>query len=194
MSRIDTRIVIKAMDWLKHSAPPSQSLSINLSGASLGDENLLAAIERRLDATPELGERICFEVTETAAIGNLREALGFVGRLRQRGVRFALDDFGSGLSSFGYLKTLPIDFIKIDGRFVRNLLDDPVDAVMVESITKVSAQMGIKTIAEFVESAEILARLREMGVDYGQGYGIEKPRPLDETGGYAGVDAAYAPR
>ncbi|MCB1800635.1 MAG: EAL domain-containing protein [Gammaproteobacteria bacterium] len=178
MSRIDAAVIAKAFDWLEQAAGDEAFVSINLSGGSLADAALMADIERRLERAPQLGQRLCFEVTETAAIGNLRDALGFIGRLKQRKVSFALDDFGSGLSSFGYLKTLPVDFLKIDGSFVRDLLDDPVDAVMVESIAKVSREMGIKTIAEFVENQALLERLRKIGVHYGQGYGIEKPVPL----------------
>jgi Amt family ammonium transporter len=122
---------------------------------------------------------LCFELTETAVIGNLSAAMAFMERLGRRRVSFALDDFGSGLSSFSYLKTLPIDYLKIDGSFVRDLLDDPLDAAMVESILRLSQVLGIETIAELVESDAVLERLREMGIDCAQGYAIERPRPLD---------------
>jgi diguanylate cyclase (GGDEF)-like protein/PAS domain S-box-containing protein len=183
MPLVDRVVVNKAIDWLALPGHEDVHLSVNLSGSSLGDADLRRAIEGRLDALPTLGERVCFEVTETAAIGNLHEALAFIAHLKRRKVSFSLDDFGSGLSSFSYLKTLPVDYLKIDGSFVRDLLDDPVDHAMVEAIAKVGRAMGIRTIAEFVETDAVMDRLREMGVDYGQGYCIAKPVPLDQICG-----------
>ena len=156
-------------------------LSINLSGMSLGNESFLRQIIslfREFDVPPRV---ICFEITETAAIANLSSASRFIRELRGLGCRFALDDFGSGLSSFGYLKNLPVDYLKIDGSFVRDIVDDPVDNEMVRSINQLGHVMEIETIAEFVENRRILSRLNEIGVDYAQGYGIEKPRPLEEV-------------
>ncbi|MCU7945743.1 MAG: EAL domain-containing protein [Candidatus Thiodiazotropha sp. (ex Cardiolucina cf. quadrata)] len=178
MTKIDEIVLRRACEWLMQPQNTDVHLSINLSGGSLGNRLILNSIEQQLTHNPELGQRICFEITETAAIGNLREALAFMRRLKKRRVSFALDDFGSGLSSFSYLKTLPVDYLKIDGCFVRDLLDDPIDAAMVESISRVSKEMGIETIAEFVENQDVLEWLTVVGVDYGQGYGIEKPRPL----------------
>ena len=114
------------------------------------------------------------------AIANLSSAIVLIGSLRELGCRFALDDFGSGLSSFAYLKNLPVDFLKIDGLFVKDILDDPMDFAMVKSINEIGHVMGKKTIAEFVENAAILEKLRKIGVDYAQGYGIGRPRPIDE--------------
>jgi EAL domain-containing protein (putative c-di-GMP-specific phosphodiesterase class I) len=129
--------------------------------------------------------RVCFEITETAAIANLTKAVRFIGALRKRGCRFSLDDFGSGLSSFGYLKNLPVDFLKIDGGFVRNITRSPIDQAMVAAINNIGHVMGLATIAEFVESDEIKEVVRAQGVDFGQGYGISRPVPLEE---------AYSPR
>jgi diguanylate cyclase (GGDEF)-like protein/PAS domain S-box-containing protein len=178
MHRIDEWVIRKASDWLLRPEHSAVHLFINLSGGSLANRHILELIEERLQQHPELGERICLEITETAAIGNLQQALNYMERLKRRKVTFALDDFGSGLSSFNYLKTLPVDYLKIDGCFVRDLLDNPVDAAMVESICHISMQMGIETIAEFVEDRELIDWLTAIGVDFAQGYGIEKPKPL----------------
>jgi diguanylate cyclase (GGDEF)-like protein/PAS domain S-box-containing protein len=178
MHRIDAWVIRQACDWLLRPEHSAVHLFINLSGGSLANRHILELIEERLRQHPDLGERICLEITETAAIGNLQQALNYMERLERRKVSFALDDFGSGLSSFNYLKTLPVDYLKIDGCFVRDLLDDPVDAAMVESICRVSTQMGIETIAEFVEHRALINWLTAVGVDYAQGYGIEKPKPL----------------
>ena len=124
--------------------------------------------------------KICFEITETVAISKFSAALTFIETLKQVGSRFALDDFGSGLSSFGYLKKLPVDYLKIDGMFVKGIVDDPIDRAMVKSIHDVAQVMGMQTIGEFVENNEIKRVLKDIGVNFGQGYGIEKPRPLDE--------------
>jgi diguanylate cyclase (GGDEF)-like protein/PAS domain S-box-containing protein len=178
MHRIDEWVIRRASDWLLRPEHSGVHLFINLSGGSLANRHILELIEERLQQYPELGERICFEITETAAIGNLQQALNYMERLKRRNVSFALDDFGSGLSSFNYLKTLPVDYLKIDGCFVRDLLKDPVDAAMVESICRISMEMGIETIAEFVENRKLITWLTAVGVDYAQGYGIEKPKPL----------------
>jgi EAL domain-containing protein (putative c-di-GMP-specific phosphodiesterase class I) len=122
---------------------------------------------------------VCFEITETAAIANLDHAIRFINELRQLGCLFALDDFGSGLSSFSYLRNLPVNYLKIDGSFVRGLDTDPVNAAMVSAIVQMGKVMNIETIAEFVENDAILQLLKEIGVDYAQGYGIARPGPLD---------------
>jgi EAL domain-containing protein (putative c-di-GMP-specific phosphodiesterase class I) len=121
---------------------------------------------------------VCFEVTETTTILNMSRAKQFMSVLREKGCRFSLDDFGSGLSSFSYLKTLPIDFLKIDGQFVREIAEDPVCNAMVAAINQMSHAMGLKTIAEYVENRAIKTQLSSLGVDYGQGFGIARPRPL----------------
>ena len=155
-------------------------LAINLSGESMGSEELLAYIRAQFELKIIPAENICFEITETAAIGNLNKAISFIKSLKKLGCKFALDDFGSGLSSFSYLKSLPVDYLKIDGVFVKDIVDDPVDAAMVEAINRVGHIMKIETIAEFVENGEIMDVLRKLGVDYAQGYHIDKPLPLNE--------------
>ncbi len=155
-------------------------IAINLSGNSLTDDDLLDFVLKQLAINKVPPEQICFEITETAAIANLNQASHFIRQLRRHGCRFALDDFGSGLSSFSYLKNLPIDYLKIDGSFVRDLVDDPIDHAMVAAINQVGKIMGIKTIAEWVENPETMRALQELGVDYAQGYAIGKPVPLEE--------------
>lgn len=153
--------------------------AINLSGTSWADESLAGFICEMADRYGVPARSICFEITETAAISNLRKTSAFIHDLKEAGFRFSLDDFGSGVSSFGYLKQLPVDYLKIDGGFVRNIINDKIDHAMVEAINQIGHIMGIKTIAEFVENEEILARITAMGVDYAQGYAIARPQPLD---------------
>jgi diguanylate cyclase (GGDEF)-like protein/PAS domain S-box-containing protein len=160
------------------AAPRVVNYGINLSGQSLGDTAFLDFVLEQLAQSGVPPQWICFEVTETAAIADLKHARHFIKTLKQRGCRFALDDFGSGLSSFSYLKTLPVDYLKIDGAFVRDMVTDPIDCAMVEAIHRVGQIMGIKTIAESVENEAILEKLKAIGVDYAQGYEIAKPHPL----------------
>jgi diguanylate cyclase (GGDEF)-like protein/PAS domain S-box-containing protein len=183
MIQVDRWVIGKAFCLLAEN-PAFQSeinfISINLSGPSLAEQNVLDLIIKQLDKTGIDGEKVCFEITETAAISNLGKAINFISTLKALGCRFALDDFGSGLSSFGYLKNLPVDYLKIDGMFVKDIVDDPIDHAMVKSINEIGHVMGMKTIAEFVENDEIKGMLREIGVNYAQGYGIDKPMPLDD--------------
>lgn len=154
-------------------------VNINLSGQTLGDRRFLDFVIELLRGSPVPPEFLCFEITETAAISNLSTATRVMSTLRGMGCRFALDDFGSGLSSFAYLKNLPVDYLKIDGAFVRGIVNDEADHAMVESINQVAGALRIRTIAEYVENEEIWERVRRMGVDYGQGFGIARPEPLD---------------
>ena len=154
--------------------------AINLSGMSLGDEHFLDFVLNQFHIFQVPPHLICFEITETAAITNLANAAVFIRALKKLGCRFSLDDFGSGMSSFAYLKHLPVDYLKIDGGFVKDMLLDPIDCAMVEAINNIGHVMGIRTIAEFVENDQIQEKLRVIGVDYAQGYGIEKPHPLDQ--------------
>ncbi|HEX3131245.1 MAG TPA: EAL domain-containing protein [Thermoanaerobaculia bacterium] len=152
--------------------------AINLSGQSIGDEYFLEYVLEEMELTGVEPTRICFEITETAAVGNLTQAMRFIEVLKKFGCRFVLDDFGSGLSSFAYLKNLSVDFLKIDGGFVRDMVGSPVQRALVESIHQIGQVMGIRTIAESVENRQTLDVLREIGVDYVQGYGISLPEPL----------------
>jgi EAL domain-containing protein (putative c-di-GMP-specific phosphodiesterase class I) len=155
-----------------------RAIAINLSGQSLGDDHFLEFVTDILVRPGVDPTLINFEITETAAITNLVAATRFISALRALGCRFSLDDFGSGLSSFNYLKNLKVDHLKIDGHFVKNIVDDPISCSMVEAINQIGHVMGIKTIAEFVENDAILRKLEEIGVDYAQGYGIGRPVPL----------------
>jgi len=152
---------------------------VNLSGASLLDGGIIGYIIDALDGYAIPPGSVCLEVTETNAILNLEEASRFIRILRERGCTFALDDFGSGFSSFSYLKNLPVDYLKIDGCFIRNMDRDPVDYTMVQAIASMCRVLGLKTIGEFAENADIIEKLRDIGVDYAQGYGISKPLPLE---------------
>jgi EAL domain-containing protein (putative c-di-GMP-specific phosphodiesterase class I) len=152
--------------------------SINLSGASIGDEGFLDFLQTQAAVAQVPYTAFCFEVTETAAVANLSRAVHFIGQLKSLGCRFSLDDFGAGMSSFGYLKHLPVDYLKIDGSFVKDMLEDPMDRAMVEAINHIGHVMGKKTIAEFVENVQTLEALREIGVDYGQGFGLARPMPF----------------
>ncbi|MES2207567.1 MAG: EAL domain-containing protein [Pseudomonadota bacterium] len=156
---------------------PWGTCAINLSGKSICDENFLAFVSEQFLRYKVSPKSICFEITETAAIANLSQAIILIRALKAMGCRFALDDFGSGMSSFAYLKHLPVDYLKIDGGFVKDMVEDKIDRAMVKSINEIGQVMGIKTIAEFVENEAILAALREIGVNFAQGYGIEKPKP-----------------
>ena len=153
---------------------------INLSGSSLSDESFFAFVRESLQEFALPQRKICFEITETTAISNLDTASAFIAEIRDLGFLFALDDFGVGMSSFAYLKAIPVDVLKIDGGFVRNMLNDPMDQAIVEACNNIAHSAGLITVAEFVENTAIQSRLREMGVDFGQGYGIEKPAPIDD--------------
>lgn len=155
-------------------------LSINLSGQSLTNDDFLVFITEKLKMLGEQCTKICFEITETAAISNLEQASAFIDELKVLGCRFALDDFGSGLSSFGYLKNLKVDYLKIDGIFVKDIASDPIDLAMVKAINEIGHVTGMETIAEFVETKEIRQILSSMGVDYAQGYAVHKPQPIEE--------------
>ena len=157
---------------------PCDIYTINLSGQSLDDPEMIDFISRSAKEQGIDTGRVCFEITETAAITNLEQALEMINRLREQGFLFALDDFGTGLSSFSYLKKLPVDFLKIDGEFVRDMEHDQVDQAMVETINQIAHVLNIRTIAEFVENENLLGMLEEIGVDYLQGYHLGRPEPV----------------
>ena len=181
MPSIDRWVVRTLFAWIKthrQVLPQNICYSINLSGQSLGDDAFTRFVEDQFRSSGVMPGRICFEVTETAAISNLAHAIRMMTKLKALGCGFSLDDFGSGMSSFAYLKNLPVDSIKVDGAFVRDMLTDPIDFAMVEAIIRIGHVMGLKTIAEYVESEAIMRRLAELGVDYVQGFGIHRPEPL----------------
>jgi len=155
--------------------------SINLSAVSIGDESFLEFLEEEITSSGVPPHKLCFEITETAAIENLSQAGKLLTRLSSRGVRFALDDFGTGMSSYSYLRDLPVSYLKIDGKFIKDIVTDPLDRAMVESINQVGHVMGIQTVAEAVPSNAVVERLRALGVDYAQGNWISPPRPLGDT-------------
>lgn len=183
MVQIDRWVVRAAVNWLTVNAREIVDVecwTINLSGQSLSDNSFLEFVQNEFVRTGVEHGRICFEITETAAVANLQSALSFMNALKAQGCVFALDDFGSGMSSFTYLKNFPVDYLKIDGNFVRNIVADRVDRAMVEAVERIARIMHIATVGEFVESEEILSVLREIGVDYAQGFALGKPCPLDE--------------
>ena len=182
-TRLDCWVIETANKWLEEHPAALQQLglcSINLSGHSLGNQEVLHCIQNTFASSSVPTHKICFEVTETVAIARMNTAVDFIKVLKSDGFRFALDDFGSGLSSFGYLKNLPVDFLKIDGMFVKNMDSDEFDYAIVKSIGEIGRVMGKKIIAEYVENNIILEHLRQLGIDYAQGYVIAKPQPLDE--------------
>ena len=183
MPSLDRHVIKKAFGYIKSLLENDSNktiFSINLSGHSFCDEDFLENLVVELNKSGVPPENICFEVTETAAIGNLNQAQRFMSILHEMGCQFSLDDFGSGLSSFAYLKNLDVDYLKIDGCFVKDIETDRVDEAMVKSINQVGQVLGMRTIAEFAENDAIIAKLKEIGVDYAQGYGIEKPHPFED--------------
>lgn len=182
MSKIDKWVIRNTLAWMGDQLKQQKQpvfCAINLSGASIGREDCLNLIRAQLEKHQVPAQNICFEVTETAAIADPDNAGRFIHELKQLGCQFALDDFGSGLSSFGYLKQLPVDYLKIDGIFIQEIANNPIDQAMVASINHIGHIMGLKTIAEFVEDAATLDTLRQIGVDYVQGYFLGRPEPLE---------------
>jgi diguanylate cyclase (GGDEF)-like protein/PAS domain S-box-containing protein len=179
MSMIDRWVVQRAVDLLRQHRRAAPLLAVNLSGTSLNDQGFLEFVLGRID-DDDIARGLCFEITETAAVANLQNATYFMQELRARGCRFSLDDFGSGLSSFRYLKTLPVDFLKIDGDFIANVAQDAVDRSMVEAISQVGRTLGIATVAERVESAAVLAELGKIGINFAQGFFLAQPIPVTE--------------
>ncbi|HDO34114.1 MAG TPA: EAL domain-containing protein, partial [Chromatiales bacterium] len=187
MPSVDRWVVANACRLLVgESARDAEGVwAINLSGQSVCDEAFLEYVMHTVRESGVAPQRLCFEITETATIANLGRATRFMNVMHGMGCQFALDDFGSGLSSFGYLKQLPVDYLKIDGAFVRDMAEDPIDHAMVEAINRIGHVMGIRTIAEFVEDEAVLNALRGLGVDYAQGYWIAVPHPVAADGAVA---------
>jgi diguanylate cyclase (GGDEF)-like protein/PAS domain S-box-containing protein len=193
---LDRWIIATLFEWLSSQPDFLQALSlcsVNLSGLSLCDETMLQFISSQFQQWGVPSNKLCFEITETAAISNLSQATHFINELKKLGCLFSLDDFGSGLSSFAYLKNLSVDYVKIDGLFVKDILDDKVDLAMVKAINEVGHVMNKKTVAEFVENEAIFELLKILNIDYAQGYGIGRPVPLEElkpiTVLFGGVEA-----
>ncbi|MBR1216436.1 EAL domain-containing protein [Bradyrhizobium sp. U87765 SZCCT0131] len=179
MPMLDRWVVSRAFKTLAERGGGLATCAINLSGATFNDEKFIDFIRAQFELYGIAPRMICFEITETSAIASLDSANRFIGLMKQLGCRFALDDFGSGMSSFAYLKHLPVDYLKIDGSFVRDMLDDPIDRAIIEMINRIGKVMGKRTIAEFVENDATLQALRAIGVDYAQGYGIGRPEPFE---------------
>ncbi|MBL3599802.1 MAG: EAL domain-containing protein [gamma proteobacterium endosymbiont of Lamellibrachia anaximandri] len=181
MPTLDRWVIDATFQWLADNPTRVADIelcAINLSGQSLGDNSLPGYITDKLNHYNLDANTICFEVTETAAVSRLDQAIHFITNLKHIGCRFALDDFGTGMSSFAYLKNMPVDYLKIDGSFVKDIADDPIDRAMVESISEIGHLMGLETIGEYVENDAIRKILTSIGVDYAQGFGIAKPQPL----------------
>jgi len=182
---VDRLVVEKALAWAEAYPDVLRKIggiAINLSGQSVTSAAMLEFLRTRIPSLRVPRELVSFEVTETSAIANLDQAVVVIEAIKALGCSFALDDFGSGNASFTYLKRLPVDYVKIDGSFIKDLMSNPHDQAIVKSMNEIAHFMGKETIAEYVENKEILERLREIGIDYVQGYGIEKPRFLDELG------------
>jgi len=187
MPSLDSWVIVETLrvcqQYLASKREQHCLFAVNLSGASLKDPTFRRMLLEKLQENPDLGPHLCFEITETAAIGNLAVVNDFIDAMREFGCRFALDDFGSGLSSFTYLKNLKVDYLKIDGAFVRDIVSNAIDCSMVEAIHRIGHQMGLKTVAEYVETDQTLALLRQIGVDYVQGNGVHCPEPLENLCG-----------
>ncbi len=182
-SRIDRWVVRNTFAALAAIGTDSgviDTVSINLSGHSIGDQVFHGFLTDMIKAARFDVGKLCLEITETAAITHIGDARRFIGEMRKLGIRIALDDFGAGASSFGYLKSLPVNYLKIDGQFIRELIADPLDLAAVRCFIEVAAVVGIETVAEFVEREDVLAKLNELGVDFAQGYLLHRPQPLAE--------------
>ncbi len=186
MSVIDRWVVTRAVELLRARRGGGALVAVNLSGTSLNEQSFMEYVLQSV-GEPAIARALCFEITETAAVTNLSNAIYFMRELKARGCKFSLDDFGTGLSSFMYLKTLPVDFLKIDGQFISQVAQDPVDRSMVEAISKVGRALGIATIAECVENQLVLDELQRIGVDFAQGFFIAHPRPISGLAPELGV-------
>jgi EAL domain-containing protein (putative c-di-GMP-specific phosphodiesterase class I) len=183
-TEIDKWVVGSVFDWMRRNPgrlENSNGLSINLSAQSINSRNFLDFLSAELDRADIPGGKLIFEITESAAIGSFAHAERFIRQIHRYGCKFALDDFGVGFSSFSYLKNLKVDFLKIDGSFVRNMSQNEIDVALVSSMHETSRFLGIKTVAEMVENRETLDILRRIGVNFVQGYHLGKPLPIDES-------------
>ena len=179
---LDRHVLRKAFENLQaaSSIPPRANYFINLSGATLASDGFANFVEELLQARPRVcASQICFEVTETSAVANVRRTAESMRLLIEKGFRFALDDFGSGMASFSYLRQLPIHYVKIDGEFVRTVVEDETNAMIVASVIQVARSMNVRTIAEYIENDELVLKLTHMGADFGQGFGLARPVPMN---------------
>jgi diguanylate cyclase (GGDEF)-like protein len=181
MPSVDRWVLKKSLSWLEENPEHLADLkmcTINLSRRTLADQTFQKYASDLLDTTAVPADKLCFEITENGAIANMHKTISFIGALSERGCHFSLDDFGTGMTSFSYLKQLPVDFIKIDGSFIQKMLSSEIDYEMVRFTNDISHMMGRQTIAEYVTDQSILKNLKNLGVDFAQGYLIGKPRPL----------------
>jgi EAL domain-containing protein (putative c-di-GMP-specific phosphodiesterase class I) len=182
---IDRWVVKRALELLKERrrlGAPLPLLAVNLSGTSLNEPSFVDFVLQSV-SDPAIASALCFEITETAAVTSLSNARYLMSELKQRGCKFSLDDFGTGVSSFVYLKTLPVDFLKIDGQFISHVAQDPVNRSMVEAISRVGRALGIATVAECVETQAVLDELKRIGVDFAQGFYLARPQPVEQLTG-----------
>ena len=181
IERIDCWVVSKVIAWLQENPQLAQQImfSINLSGRSIGSQTFHNFLRQSLIDSDIAMSSLCFEITETAVVDNVERSVEFINSIKQLGVKFSLDDFGTGLSSFSYLKQFPVDYLKIDGEFVRDITRDDKSYVFVRSMTEVGHCLDMEVIAEFVESDTMFDKLREANVDYVQGYTVGKPVSID---------------
>jgi len=182
MSQVDRFVLSGVFEWM--AAHPEalegiSGLSINLSGQSIMQEDFLSFVLEQFERTGAPPGKVCFELTETAAVGNLFRATEFMLKCKVMGCRFSLDDFGAGMSSYGYLRRLPVDYLKIDGSFVRNMVHEEGDLAVVRSINEIGHFLGKKTVAEYVHDEKTAELARSIGIDYLQGWGVEKPKPIE---------------
>jgi EAL domain-containing protein (putative c-di-GMP-specific phosphodiesterase class I) len=184
MPDLDRWVIQSSVDLLlahlKYQKATPCKVAINLSGQTICEEGFQDYICNQMRRLGEQCRFVSFEITESAAVANLNQAGKLIEVLKEEGCKFALDDFGTGLSSFGYLKNLEVDYLKIDGSFVRAMVDDPVAKTMVSAINQVGQAMGLLTIAEYAENPQILEQLKAIGVDYAQGYALSKPMPFQQ--------------
>lgn len=176
---LDHQVVSKTI-WMLSQYPCLKKVAINLSAQAFSDERLLPIIENKLERYDVSPSRVIFELTESASLTNLTATQRMIRRLTEMGCEFSVDDFGTGFSTFAYLKELPANSVKIDGSFVKDMLNDPIDLALVKAIKDVAHSLDKYSVAEFVENGDILAKLQEIGVDYAQGYHISKPLPIEE--------------
>ena len=172
------RTLLRHASVYRHLFQDQRTYWVNLTGSSFGDEAFTEYLVNSIRQAKLPEGSVNFEITETAVVRNIKEASLLMRQLGDLGCHFALDDFGKGLSSFGYLKSLPVDFLKIDGMFIRDIVDDEIDRMFVKSIIEIAHAMKMKTVAEFIENDDILAHVKALGADYGQGYGLGRPRPF----------------